>query len=763
MIKNGLYRDYLKDIQEFNRLYAEYLKGEAFESDFKNFRLTNGIYGQRQKDFHMVRIKIPAGVLTPAQIYTIADIGDRYSNGVAHITTRQDIQFHWIKLEDVPEIIKTVNEAGLTTKDACGNTLRNITASYLSGVCPEEVIEVERIAVKLTEMLIGKYENLPRKFKIGFSCCEKHSFLIPFNDVGFIPVLRNNKVGFKVYIGGGLGDRPKYAFEYTDFLPIEQLLLFVQSVMDVFDQYGDRKNRRHNRLKFLIEKLGKEKFLSLLEEQINKNSKDFTPFQCDAPIYQPSQIVTDLPVSSDHHQNLWLKTNVVPQKQENLFTAVVKLKLGNITTGKLRSIGDIAEKFSLTVKTTPDQNIALLNIHRDILDKVYSHLKEVSLADFGASTYLDITACPGSETCSLGITSSRDLARAIQERLPTDSNSVEKLKNVTIKVSGCPNSCAHHHVASIGLHGIAMKVEDRLIPAYVIHLGGNGSLTKQKIGYTGIKIPAKNVPDAVIYLLETYIKESRENESFEDFVERTGIQELNRRLERFKEFYKKEPYTHDWGSDKEFSLEDIGKGECAGIIADRVEEALKEGERLIKQAETHINKGYIEDSIPHIEKAVDIISEGLLIPFGIKASGKDAREKFIEEIIGRNLVDRKFVSLLSGNISSIAEMLESSKQFYQQSKNAYLKLRKQTEEKKEEESGEKARKEVLDLRGVECPFNYVKAKYKLREMDTGSILVILIDGEESIRSVPQSLKDDGHEIIDIQEEKDNYVVVVRKR
>ncbi|SNZ11452.1 sulfite reductase (ferredoxin) [Persephonella hydrogeniphila] len=763
MIKNGIYRNYQKDIKEFERLYRDFLEGRAFESDFKNFRLTNGIYGQRQKDFYMVRIKIPAGVLTPQQIYEIADIGDEFSNGVAHITTRQDIQYHWVKLENISQIIKRINEIGLTTKDACGNTLRNITASYLSGVCPDEIIEVGRVAQKITELLIGKYENLPRKFKIGFACCEKHSFLVPFNDIGFLPVLYEGRPAFRAFLGGGLGDRPKYPYEYPEIVRLEELILFIRSVMDLFDKHGDRKNKRHNRLKFLIQKIGIDEFLRLLKEQIEENKNIYPQFDCDAVYVETGKVDNPLPKAVDEDMDLWLKTNLIPQKQKDLFVVLVKLHLGNITTGKLREIGKIAEELSLSVRTTQDQNIAFVNVHRNSIQELYNLLKNAGLSEYGASTFLDITACPGSETCSLGITSSRDLSRAIYEKLPKDRETVEKLKGITIKISGCPNSCAHHHVASIGLHGIAVKENDTLIPAYVLHIGGNGSINREKIGYTGLKIPAKNVPEAVLELLRFYLKNSKDGESFEDFVERVEPENIFKHLEKYRKLQEGVDYQFDWGSDKQFSLEDLGTGECAGIIADRVEEALKEGERLLKQAETHLEKGQPEDAAVHVEKAVDIISSGLLIPFGVKAEGKDAREKFIEQIIGRKLVNERFLRLIDNQIKDYYELVQEGKEFYKESKEAYLRLRRETEEKKDKKE-EKARKEFLDLRGVECPFNYVKAKYKLREMDIGSILVITIDGEESIRSVPQSLRDDGHEIIDIQETGDGvYNVIVRKR
>jgi sulfite reductase (ferredoxin) len=754
---------YKEDIRKFIEMYEAYKEGKVFESDFKNFRLTNGIYGQRQPGFQMVRIKIPAGILSYEQIREIANIGDEFSNGVAHITTRQDIQYHWVDIENVPEIMERINKVGLTTKDACGNAVRNVTTSYLAGVCLYEPFDVLSVSIQVAKNILGLFEDLPRKFKIAFSCCEKHSYLILFNDIGIVPNIRNGKVGFDVYLGGGLGDRPKLAYKYPEFVEITQLPALIESVLTVFNKYGDRKNKRRNRMKFLIENLGFDKFMDYVNEEL----KIIKPrFELKTEVYKNENYTENtLPYTEDKDINLWLFTNVIPQKQEELYTALLKIHLGNITTGNLRYVADIAEKYSLTVKLTQDQNIALLNVKKADLINLYEDLKEKELSSFGANTYLDITACPGTETCALGITSSRDLARSIHETLPKDKVSLEKLKGVTIKVSGCPNSCAQHHVASIGFHGVAEKIGDKLIPSYFLHIGGKGNLDNAKIGESIIKIPAKNVPDVVNFLLDKYLSESN-GESFEQFYEKFSKDQLRSLLERFREFYKEDvEYNKDFGSNKEFSLEDLGVGECAGIIADKVEQNLKEAERILNQAYTHINKGHPEDSLVHIKKAIDLIVSGLLIPFGVKAEGKEAIEKFIENIIGRKLIKEDYVEMLTNieNVKDIKLLYNTVKDFYEDAKYAYLQLRRKTEEKRKKEEKEEKRKEVLNLKGVECPFNYVQAKMKIKEMPVGGVLVITIDKQENAVSVANSLKDDGHEIVDFYEEDGEYVIIVRKR
>ncbi|MCX7759835.1 MAG: sulfurtransferase TusA family protein [Hydrogenothermaceae bacterium] len=759
-----LYENYKEDVKEFINMYKRYKEGEIFESDFKNFRLKNGIYGQRQPGFQMVRIKIPGGLLSTKQMREIADIGDEFSNGVAHITTRQDIQYHWIKIEDVPQIIERVNKVGLTTKDACGNTVRNIVVSYLAGVCPNEPFDVLSVSRQIGKNFLGLFGDLPRKFKIAFSCCEKHSYLILFNDIGFVPAINNGKAGFYVYLGGGLGDRPKLAYKYSDFVEIDKLSAFIKSVLTVFDKYGDRKNKRRNRMKFLIENLGFEKFLDLVKEELEHQE---SLFEIKTQIYYNDDnfIESCLPVSEHKDFNIWISTNVIPQKQQDLFTVVIKVNLGNITTVNLRYLADIAEKYSLITKTTQEQNIAFLNVKKSDLYNIYNDLKLKGLNHFGSNTYLDITACPGSETCALGITSSRDLARAIYENLPKDEDSLNRLKNVKIKISGCPNSCAHHHVASIGLHGVAEKIDNTLIPSYFLHIGGIGDLNNAKIGASIIKIPAKNVPDVINLLLNKYLEESN-GESFEEFYEKFDRDELKTMLEKFRKFHKEDlEYNKDWGSDKEFLLEDLGVGECAGIIADKVEENLREAERMIKQAYTHISKGFPDDALLHLKKAIDLITTGLLIPFGIKAEGEKAVEKFVENIIGRKLIKEEYIDILTDlEIYKDVKLLYNKvNSFYEDSKRVYLDLRKKTEEKFEKGEVENKRKEILNLKGVECPFNYVQAKLKIREMPVGAILVINIDNQENAVSVANSLKDDGHEIVDFYQDDKEYTIIVRKR
>ena len=729
---------YKEDIEYIKDLINRYISGEISEQEFKKERLKNGIYGQRQKGFYMVRVKIPGGNINSYQIRALSDIADRYSNGVLHVTTRQDIQYHWVKLNDVPEVLEAINSCGLTTKEACGDTVRNVTCCYLSGICPMEVIDVSSCARYVAEELLGKFNSLPRKFKITFSGCSIDCAYAKFNDLGFIGVSEGNKYGFKVYVGGGQGDTPRLGNVLLEFAEPEEICSIIKIVLEIFDEHGERKNKRRNRLKFLIEKMGFERFKEMFLSRY----------------YGRRERVQDLNISFYEPKEEMCLGSIIKQRQEDLYAVNIYLKHGNITSSQFRELSYILEEYNLKSRLTQDQNILVYNIPNNLLKEIGDAFKSKGFNINNALGIKDIVCCPGSETCSLGITSSRGLAEAIVEKLESLNG---KLKGnlPRIKISGCPNSCGHHHIADIGLHGVAKKINGKLAPHYVFHLGG----TPFKIANKSLKIPAKNVPKAVEEIIEFFIENRAEGENFWEFVERVGDEKLKKILSKHQALEEGIEYYKDFGSDKEFSLEEVGVGECMGIVADMVELSLEEAKRQISQAKAHINKGFDEDSFVHLREAIYRACEGLLVPFGIKAREEQAVDKFIEHVIGRRYVDERFINTLKKVTPSVEEIEE----FVCACERAYRTLQRQTEEKKSKGIKDKARKEVLDLRKEECPYNFIIAKKKLESMEVGSILVLLLADEYSVRSVSASMRDHGHEVIDIDQDNGYYTLTVRRR
>ncbi len=724
---------WIEDVEYIKKLVDGYIKGEIDEHQFKKERLKNGIYGQRQKGFFMIRVKVPGGEITPEQLKTLAEIGDRYSNGILHITTRQDIQYHWVKLEDIPQAVEIINECGLTTKDACGDTVRNITSCCFSGICPLEVINAGQCARITTEKFIGIYRNLPRKFKITFSGCEKDCAYARFNDVGIIATTKENKHGFKVYVGGGQGDTPHIGKLLIDFVKPEYIPSVIKAVLEVFNKYGDRRNKRRNRLKFLIERVGFEKFKDLFWKEykhLKKEDEDFNP-------------KTYLPRGNFH------LVNPIVQK-DGKYALNILLRKGNITSPEVGTLTDIAIRYSLNIRLTQDQNILLYNIPEEYFNEIKDTLVRYGFDIKWTGSIKDIVCCPGSETCSLGITSSRGVAEALEK-------TVDKFSHlpVRIKISGCPNSCGHHHIADIGLHGVAKKINGKLAPHYVFHFGG----TPTKIGEKSLKIPAKNVPNAVEDILIYYETSRQENETFTEFLERVGEESFKDILEKHLHTKEDIDYFKDFGSDKEFSLEEVGVGECMGIVADMVETSISEAERMVSQAKAHIQQGFEEDASVHLKEALTVVCKGMLVPFGIKAEGEEAILKFAEHVIGRRYVDEKFLNLLKKENPSVGEVEE----FISACRKAYELLKRQTKEKLEKGIKDKARKEIMDLRNEECPYNFILAKQKIESMEIGSVLVVLLKDEESVRSVSASMRDHGHEVIDIDQENSHYVLTVRRR
>jgi sulfite reductase (ferredoxin) len=486
--------DILEEIETFEAEASRMAIGDVSGDLFRPFRLQYGIYGQRQAGVQMVRIKIPFGGLTANQLRRVAELTEQYATGVGHVTTRQDIQLHFVELQDVPMIMRGLAEVGMTTREACANTVRNVTACHLAGICQGEVFDVTPYAKTVALHLLRNplNQSLPRKFKIAFSGCKQDCALTPIHDIGLLAAKRaDGVIGFRMVAGGGLGSAPRIAQVLREFTPVDELIPSVEAVIRVFDTLGNRKNRTKARMKFVIEKLGFAEFKRRWEEayvSMGHARPTHEPIKLLSYPDEPTPLI--MPTSNgskpaaaqtNGHANgapvetpfeMWRRTNVVRQKQEGYVAAVTKLFMGDLTAEQMLHIADLADRYSNgNIRTTINQNMIIRWIPESRIVDLYADLASQGLADPGAELVEDIIACPGTDTCGLGITSSKGLARALAEVFPA-GRVPEDLKDVSVKISGCHNSCAQHHIATIGLHGVGKRIGEHVAPFYELHLGG---------------------------------------------------------------------------------------------------------------------------------------------------------------------------------------------------------------------------------------------------------------------------------------------------
>ncbi|OGR97828.1 MAG: hypothetical protein A2902_04540 [Elusimicrobia bacterium RIFCSPLOWO2_01_FULL_64_13] len=549
------------------------------EGDFRQFRLQRGIYGQKQKpDVQMVRVKIPWGRLTSAQLLALADIADRFAGadrkGIAHVTTRQDIQYHFVSLDQAPDCMERLAECGLTTREACGNTVRNVTADPLAGVARDEVFDVSPYAEAAARFCLRHpvSQALARKFKISFSGSAADRGLNPMHDLGFLAAVRTEGGkagrGFVTTVGGGLGPTPKTAQVLEEFTPVEDFLRTTHAVLFVFNRDWDygRKNRNMARIKFLIEKIGIDEFKRRVfaeRHRLRSESYPEIPDYSEAPPPAPSVSSPPGPDSAEYRR--WRSTNVLAQKQGGYSIALLHLFLGDIRSDQLRALAGAAEKFSNgLVRTTVQQNFVLRWVKNEALPALYGELAKAGLAVPSAERLADITSCPGADTCQLGITSSRGLAGALvkflREKRPNDAD----LADLKIKVSGCPNSCGQHHIADIGFYGGARTVGGKQVPTYTMLLGGHIGAEGSGYGKHFLRVPAKKIPAVVDKLLDLYQAGKRPGEIFRSFVARTGFDALKRELEPLTDLPESpdSDFFSDWGGTGTFTIS-TGPGECA--------------------------------------------------------------------------------------------------------------------------------------------------------------------------------------------------------
>ncbi len=570
-----------EELQVFSSEVERFAQGELSADQFKGIRLRQGIYGQRQPDRYMVRVKVPGGRLTANQMDALGQLAAQFADGQAHVTTRQDLQLHYVKLRDIVPLLRLLATVGLTTREACGNCVRNVTACPLVGLCQREEFDVVPHTQNTARALLRnpRTQQLPRKFKIAFSGCAEDCALAAINDIGLLARTECSdsqvRHGFRLLVGGGLGNWPRPALPLTDFVSEEELQAWVEAIVEVFDQYGNRRDRNRARLKFVLAEKGLEWFRDQVYARVREHGGTVPGIAAEpssAPPADPktgktSASAADLVQISTKEGNAndfsrWLETNVWPQKQPGQLAVWVTLSLGALLEDQFTSLANLARKHGDgTLRTAPTQNVILPSIAQAKLPDVYDELKRVRLALPGALEISDVTSCPGAETCNLGLTRSRALAEELSQRLRAEED--PDTRRIHVKISGCPNSCGHHHVADIGLHGLSRKVEGQDGPFYQLLLGGSIRQGASQFAKRIAVLPARRVPEAVVRLLAFYGHARQPGESFQAFTSRMKPEEFRKLLEDLSRVVAADSaILRDWGQQETYSVQ-IGRGECA--------------------------------------------------------------------------------------------------------------------------------------------------------------------------------------------------------
>jgi len=555
--------------------------GTLDSDDFRRFRLENGIYGIRNTtDEHMVRIKLKWGNLNADQLDALAEIAEAYATPkCAHVTTRQAIQMHHIKRRDVPSLLRKVNECGLTTREACGNTVRNVTSCHFAGVSPDEVFDVRPYAQAIADYFLRNplNQNLPRKFKFAFEGCPTDHARVGIHDFGAVAKIKDingKKVrGFQCYVGGGLGATPNAAQLIEDFTPEDLLIPTAEAVVRIFDRHGNRKDKARARIKFVLKDWGIEKMReTILEERkiaLLTRSGRYPDFKVNPHAFdeEPPKVnlAAAIPEPKDPGYARWLETNVKKQKQPGHVTVLVRCLLGDIYVPQMRALADLSRRYNDgRLRSAITQNLVLQWVPEKALPLVYAELLKAGLAEANAERVADITRCPGADTCQIAITHSKGLASALTPIFSNGLSTAEDLQDIKIKISGCFNSCGQHHIADIGFYGASKVLDGRDVPHYVMLLGGYTEEGVAKFGKPTLQFPAKRVPEAARKLLQYYGENHKPQEIFRAFVDRVGINAIKEVLREFTVIAPGDPKMYeDLGAEGVAFKMEMGQGECA--------------------------------------------------------------------------------------------------------------------------------------------------------------------------------------------------------
>ena len=619
-----------KDIIDLADKIAKFRNLQIDEEKFRSVRLARGVYGQRQQGVQMIRIKLPYGKITTRQLEHIANLSDEYASSTLHATTRQDIQIHYVSLDRTPELWAKLEKEKITLREACGNTVRNVTGSAKAGIDPREPFDVTPYAHATFEYFLRNpiCQEMGRKFKISFSSSDEDSAFSFIHDVGFIAKVKqvNGKEvrGFKVLVGGGLGAQPMLAQVAYEFLEEDQIIPFTESILRVFDRYGERARRQKARMKFLMADIGLQGLLDLAKAEypalkhktfkIDTNSVTQPDPQPEGKVYGEAKI------DSEARYQLWLQTNVFEQKQKGFYSIGLKTQLGNMSSDTARALAEVVREHAADeLRITVTQGYLLKFVREEALRSLYVALDKLGLANPGFESIADVAACPGTDTCNLGISSSYGIAVELEKVITEEYPELVKNHDISIKISGCPNSCGQHGIAGIGFHGSSQKKDGLVLPSLQVLLGGGIDADGNgRIANKVIKIPSKRGPEALRVLLNDYDENGQDGEYYKDYFARQG--------ERY--FYTLlKPLTTlddlvstdfvDWGEEQNFKVE-TAVGECAGVIIDLVATLLYDSEEKMQWSGEAFDEGRWSDSIYHSYNVFVTSAKALLLSEDVK-------------------------------------------------------------------------------------------------------------------------------------------------
>ena len=617
-----------KDILELGEKIAAFKDGKIPDDKFRSLRLARGVYGQRQLGVQMIRIKLPYGKVTSGQLRRIAQVSDEYSTGRLHITTRQDIQIHHVSLDRTPQLWADLEKDDVTLREACGNTVRNVTASDNAGINPEELFDVTPYAEQVFRYFLRKPfgQELGRKIKIAFSSDDKDDALTFIHDFGFIPRIEREVRGFKVLIGGGLGAQPFLAHVAYEFLPATEIIPFIEASIRIFDRHGERNSRNKARMKYLISKIGLEAFLELVD--LERSAIQFDPekdqlIEVNDFEYQELESVDFNGLfMNDPVYDQWIKTNVFQQKQKGYLAVYIKVPLGDFYTDQARSLAYLLDSLGLPeLRFTINQNIQLRGVKPEQLQTVYSQLSQLNLIESGYGGLTDITACPGTDTCNLGISNSTNVALELESFIRINYPKLIEETGILIKISGCMNSCGQHGLAQIGFHGSSIKTKEGTLPALQVLLGGGktGAGTG-RIAEKVIKVPSKRILKVVRLLLDDFLEFHDNEETFNDYFDRQGNTYFYNLLKPLTDLEEILPEEYlDWGQDERFATA-IGVGECAGVIIDLVATLFSDAEEKWDAATEAFRESRFADAVYYAYAAGIHAAKAKLIERGIRCN-----------------------------------------------------------------------------------------------------------------------------------------------